>query len=189
MCVCPEDHLDMTPVEYVMWRYRGGVDKEMAKKDANTMTEEELKALRQKAKEEKSGVVEVSSIVYVCMTGGRRPDVCMYVGAAVSPHGQERARVRGEVGGTAQGEQLAHPHRAQGNVSIHTYILMYISSTNACMYVCVRGYEKMVNQKDEQIAMESMLGQRKLTTGQTRPNLTLLLDDGMRRDMYVCMCG
>jgi len=27
------------------------------------------------------------------------------------------------------------------------------------------GYEKMVNQKDEQIAMESMLGQRKLTTG------------------------
>jgi elongation factor 3 len=27
-----EDHLDMTPVEYVMWRYRGGVDKEMAKK-------------------------------------------------------------------------------------------------------------------------------------------------------------
>ena len=27
------------------------------------------------------------------------------------------------------------------------------------------GYQKMVNQKDEQIAMESMLGQRKLTTG------------------------
>jgi hypothetical protein len=33
----------MTPCEYVMWRYRGGMDKEMAKKDANTMTEEELK--------------------------------------------------------------------------------------------------------------------------------------------------
>ena len=28
------------------------------------------------------------------------------------------------------------------------------------------GYQKMVNQKDEQIAMESMLGQRKLTTGE-----------------------
>ena len=27
------------------------------------------------------------------------------------------------------------------------------------------GYEKLMNQKDEQIAMESMLGQRKLTTG------------------------
>ena len=35
------------------------------------------------------------------------------------------------------------------------------------MLVCDRGYEKMVNQKDEQIAMESMLGQRKLTTGDT----------------------
>ena len=51
-----EDHLDMTPCEYVMWRYRGGVDKEMVKKDANTMTDEEMEALRKKAKEEKSGV-------------------------------------------------------------------------------------------------------------------------------------
>ena len=64
----------MTPVEYVMWRYRGGVDKEMAKKDANTMSEEELKALRQKAKEEKSGVVEVSSCI-----------VCMYVKQVSDP--------------------------------------------------------------------------------------------------------
>jgi len=53
-----EDHLDMTPVEYIMWRYRGGVDKEMAKKDANTMSEEEMKALRDKARAEKTGVVE-----------------------------------------------------------------------------------------------------------------------------------
>merc|ERR1719460_2715462 len=29
-----EDHLDMTPIEYVMWRYRGGVDKEMTQKDS-----------------------------------------------------------------------------------------------------------------------------------------------------------
>ena len=48
-----EDHLDMTPCEYVMWRYRGGSDKEMVKKDANTMTKEEMEALRKKAKEEK----------------------------------------------------------------------------------------------------------------------------------------
>jgi elongation factor 3 len=27
-----EAHLDMTPCEYIMWRYRGGTDKEMAKK-------------------------------------------------------------------------------------------------------------------------------------------------------------
>jgi elongation factor 3 len=53
-----EDHLDMTPCEYVMWRYRGGTDKEMVKKDANTMTDEEMEALRKKAKEEKTGVVE-----------------------------------------------------------------------------------------------------------------------------------
>ena len=53
-----EEHLEKTPCEYIMWRYRGGVDKEMAKKDANTMTEEELKALRKKAKEEKGSVVE-----------------------------------------------------------------------------------------------------------------------------------
>lgn len=64
-----EDHLDMTPVEYVMWRYRGGMDKEMAKKDANTMTEEELKALRQKAKEEKSGVVEVRAKAVASLEG------------------------------------------------------------------------------------------------------------------------
>jgi elongation factor 3 len=32
-----ESHLDMTPCEYVMWRYRGGIDKEMSKKDATTM--------------------------------------------------------------------------------------------------------------------------------------------------------
>jgi len=53
-----ESHLDMTPVEYIMWRYRGGVDKEMAKKDANTMTKEEMDALRAKARAEKTGVVE-----------------------------------------------------------------------------------------------------------------------------------
>jgi ATPase subunit of ABC transporter with duplicated ATPase domains len=102
-----EDHLDMTPCEYVMWRYRGGTDKEMAKKDANTMTEEELKELRKKAKEEKSGVVEVSvsgilsSLLSVMLS---------VTGAVVSPHRQARARVRGEVGGAAEGEQLAHPH-------------------------------------------------------------------------------
>ena len=27
-----EDHLDKTPVEYIMWRYRGGFDKEMVQK-------------------------------------------------------------------------------------------------------------------------------------------------------------
>lgn len=53
-----EDHLDMTPCEYVMWRYRGGYDKEMAKKDSQTMTDEEMAALREKAKKMKNGVIE-----------------------------------------------------------------------------------------------------------------------------------
>ena len=53
----------MTPCEYVMWRYRGGSDKEMVKKDANTMTKEEMEALRKKAKEEK---VRHPHMQYIC---------------------------------------------------------------------------------------------------------------------------
>mmetsp|Transcript_9462 Transcript_9462/g.14142 ORF Transcript_9462/g.14142 Transcript_9462/m.14142 type:complete len:1020 (+) Transcript_9462:148-3207(+) len=117
-----EDHLDMTPCEYVMWRYRGGMDKEMAKKDANTMTEEELKELRKKAKEEKSGVVEE---LLSRRTGKREHEY------EVKWEGQLKEN------------------------SWHTRTELK-----------EMGYEKMVNQKDEQIAMESMLGQRKLTTGE-----------------------
>mmetsp|Transcript_26827 Transcript_26827/g.53683 ORF Transcript_26827/g.53683 Transcript_26827/m.53683 type:complete len:1020 (+) Transcript_26827:67-3126(+) len=117
-----EEHLEKTPVEYIMWRYRGGVDKEMAKKDANTMTEEELKALRLKAKEEKNGVVEE---LINRRTGKREHEY------EVIWEGQNREN------------------------SWHTRTELK-----------EMGYEKMVNQKDEQIAMESMLGQRKLTTGE-----------------------
>lgn len=117
-----EEHLEKTPVEYIMWRYRGGVDKEMAKKDANTMTEEELKALRAKAKEEKNGVVEE---LLNRRTGKREHEY------EVIWEGQNREN------------------------SWHTRTELK-----------EMGYEKMVNQKDEQIAMESMLGQRKLTTGE-----------------------
>ena len=53
-----EDHLDKTPVEYVMWRYRGGYDKEMVQKDAVTLTKEEMDAIKKKAKLEGTGVVE-----------------------------------------------------------------------------------------------------------------------------------
>jgi len=117
-----EDHLEMTPVEYIMWRYRGGVDKEMVKKDANTLTEEELKALRQKAKEEKLGVVEE---LLSRRTGKREFEY--------------------EVIWEGQGRENTW-HSKQELIDW--------------------GYQKMVNQKDEQIAMESMLGQRKLTTGE-----------------------
>jgi elongation factor 3 len=117
-----EEHLEKTPVEYIMWRYRGGVDKEMVKKDANTMTEEELKALRLKAKEEKNGVVEE---LLNRRTGKREHEY------EVIWEGQNR-------------ENSWHTRSELKEM----------------------GYEKMVNQKDEQIAMESMLGQRKLTTGE-----------------------
>ena len=117
-----EEHLDMTPVEYVMWRYRGGVDKEMAKKDANTMTEEEIKALRAKAKEEKQGVIEE---LLSRRTGKREHEY--------------------EVKWEGVGRENTWHTRTE---------------------LKEWGYEKMVNQRDEQIAMESMLGQRKLTTGE-----------------------
>ena len=32
-----EDHLDKTPIEYIMWRYRGGIDKEAVQKDSVTV--------------------------------------------------------------------------------------------------------------------------------------------------------
>jgi len=117
-----EDHLEKTPVEYVMWRYRGGVDKEMAKKDANTMSEEELKALRDKAKAEKSAVIEE---LINRRTGKREHEY--------------------EVVWEGVGRENTWHTKSE---------------------LIEMGYQKMVNQKDEQIAMESMLGQRKLTTGE-----------------------
>jgi len=121
-----EDHLDMTPVEYIMWRYRGGVDKEMAKKDANTMSEEEMKALRDKARAEKTGVVEE----LVGRRTGKR---------------EHEYEVQWEVPKGGAGRENSWHTRTE---------------------LTEMGYAKMLNQKDEQIAMESMLGQRKLTTGE-----------------------
>jgi elongation factor 3 len=45
-----EDHLDKSPVEYVMWRYSTGVDKEQQDKDIHKMTEEEERELQEKLK-------------------------------------------------------------------------------------------------------------------------------------------
>ena len=44
-------------MEYIMWRYRGGVDKEMLKNYSVTLTDDEIKQIRQKAVEEKTGIV------------------------------------------------------------------------------------------------------------------------------------
>ena len=117
-----ESHLEMTPCEYVMWRYRGGIDKEMVKKDATTMSEEEMKAIREKAKADKLPIVE-------------------------------------ELGSRRTGKRE------------HEYEVIWegIGKENSWLTrteLIDMGYKKMLDEKDQQIAMESMLGQRKLTTGE-----------------------
>jgi elongation factor 3 len=117
-----EDHLEKTPIEYVMWRYRGGYDKEAVKKDSIIMSEEEIKAVRAKAKEEKSGIVEEIK--------GRRTGKREF-----------------------EYEVIWEGDGREDSWMLRTELLKM-------------GYKKMLDEKDEQIAMESMLGQRKLTTGE-----------------------
>ena len=117
-----EDHLDKTPVEYIMWRYRGGFDKEMVQKDSVTMTDEEMNAVRAKAKEEKTGIIEE---IKARRTGKREHEY--------------------EVIWEGLGREDSWHTRTE---------------------LLQMGYKKMLDEKDEQIAMESMLGQRKLTTGE-----------------------
>jgi len=117
-----EEHLDKTPVEYIMWRYRSGFDKEMVEKDAVVMTNEEMEAIRNRAKEEKSGIIE--EII------GRRT-------------GKKENEY--EVVWEGDGRENSWLSRSE---------------------ILKMGYKKMLDEKDQQIAMESMLGQRKLTTGE-----------------------
>ena len=117
-----EDHLEKTPIEYVMWRYRGGMDKEMVEKDAVVMTEEEIAAIRKKAKEENMGIVE-------------------------------------EIKGRRTGKKE------------HEYEVIWEGNTREDSWhtkteLLKMGYKKMIDEKDQQITMEDMLGQRKLTTGE-----------------------
>lgn len=117
-----EDHLEMSPCEYVMWRYRGGTDKEMAEKDSQVMTEEEMEALRKKAKEEKNGVIE--ELLNRRVGKKEHEYECEWEG---------------------QGRE---------------------NSWHSKQELIDWGYKKMIEKKDEEIAQESMLGQRKLTTGE-----------------------
>ena len=117
-----EDHLDKTPVEYVMWRYRGGYDKEMVQKDAVTLTKEEIEEIKKKAKLEGTGVVEELK--------GRRTG---------------KREFEYEIIWEGEGRENSWKSRTE---------------------LLQMGYKKMLDEKDEQIAMESLLGQRKLTTGE-----------------------
>lgn len=122
-----EDHLDKTPIEYIMWRYRGGVDKESVQKDSVIMTKEEMEAVRKKAKEEQLGIVEE---IKARRTGKREHEY--------------------EVIWEGQGREDSWHTRTE---------------------LLQMGYKKMVDEKDQQIAAESMLGQRKLTTGEIQKHL------------------
>ena len=122
-----EDHLDKTPIEYIMWRYRGGIDKESVQKDSITMSEEEMTAIRNKAKEEKTGIVEE---LKARRTGKREHEY--------------------EVVWEGDGREDSWHSRTE---------------------LLEMGYKKLLDEKDQQIAAESMLGQRKLTTGEIQKHL------------------
>ena len=122
-----EDHLDKTPIEYIMWRYRGGIDKESVQKDSVTMSKEEMDAIRAKAKEEKTGIIEE---LKARRTGKREHEY--------------------EVIWEGDGREDS-----------------WLSRTE----ILQMGYKKMVDEKDQQIAAESLLGQRKLTTGEIQKHL------------------
>ena len=115
-----ENHLDLTPVEYVMWRYRGGYDKEQIGKEGLELTAEELKAIKAKAKENRWLVLE-------------------------------------EILGRRTGKR-ENEYECKSDTDITQW---YGRKDLESM-----GYEKLVKEFDEKIAMESMLGQRKLTTGE-----------------------
>tara|TARA_Y100000992_G_C21273729_1_gene498573 strand:- start:1379 stop:4399 length:3021 start_codon:yes stop_codon:yes gene_type:complete len=117
-----EDHLEKTPVEYIMWRYRGGYDKEMVQKDAVTLTKEEIDAIKKKAKLEGTGVVE-----------------------ELKARRSGKKEYEYEVCWEGDGREDSWKTRTE---------------------LLEMGYKKMIDEKDEQIAMESLLGQRKLTTGE-----------------------
>ena len=120
-----ENHLDKTPVEYIMWRYRAGYDKEQTSKESLTLTDEELQAIKQKAKENKYLVI---SEILSRRTGKRENE-----------------------------------YECKSESEITQWFLK--SELNEM------GYEKMVKEFDEKLAMESMLGQRKLTTGEIQKHL------------------
>lgn len=120
-----ENHLDKTPVEYIMWRYRSGYDKEQINKDSLTLSEEELAAIKQKAKDNKYLVI---SEILSRRTGKRENEY---------------------------------------ECKSESEITQWFVKTE----LIEMGYEKMVKEFDEKLAMETMLGQRKLTTGEIQKHL------------------
>jgi len=124
------NHMDKTPVEYIMWRFRGGIDKESIDKDGIKLTDEEIQEIKQKAQLNKTFVVKE--------LGARRT-------------------------GKREHEYEA---KADGPVELIQWF------TRSELYEM--GYEKLVKECDERIAMESTMGQKKLTTGEIQKHFDCL---------------
>lgn len=124
---CLEPHKQCTPIEYVMWRYRLGADREQANKNTLTLTDEEIEAIRQKAKLNKTFVIK-------------------------------------ELGSRRTGKR---EHEYEAKSEGITELVQWFSKSE----LVEMGYEKMVKEFDEKMAMESMMGQRKLTTGEIQKHM------------------
>ena len=122
-----DPHKLLTPIEYVMWRYRLGADREQANKNTLTLTDEEIEAIKQKAKINKTFVIK-------------------------------------ELGSRRSGKR-EHEYEAKSEGVVE--MSQWFSKSE----LIEMGYEKMVKEFDEKLAMESMMGQRKLTTGEIQKHM------------------
>ena len=124
---CLEQHKLLTPIEYVMWRYRLGSDREQANKNTLILTDEEMEAIKQKAKLNKTFVIK-------------------------------------ELGSRRSGKR---EHEYEAKSEGVTELVQWFSKSE----LIEMGYEKLVKEFDEKLAMESMMGQRKLTTGEIQKHM------------------
>lgn len=124
---CLDQHKQLTPIEYVMWRYRLGSDREQSNKNTLVMTEEELVEIKQKAKLNKTFIIK-------------------------------------ELGSRRSGKR-EHEYEAKSEGTVE--LVQWFSKSE----LIEMGYEKMVKEFDEKLAMESMMGQRKLTTGEIQKHM------------------
>lgn len=122
-----DPHKQLTPIEYVMWRYRLGADREQANKNTLIMTDEEIEAIKQKAKLNKTFVIK-------------------------------------ELGSRRTGKR-EHEYEAKSEGVVE--LVQWFTKSE----LVEMGYEKMVKEFDEKLAMESMMGQRKLTTGEIQKHM------------------
>jgi len=122
-----EGHYDKTPVEYIMWRYRLGFDREQADKSIITLSPEEIIAIKEKAIQNKTFIIK-----------------------------ELKSRRTGK-------REHEYEAIAEGIVELSQW---FTKSELVEM-----GYEKMINEIDQRIAMESMMGMKKLTTGEIQTHM------------------